>query len=79
MRSFIPEEDKGQFEAFLIKNSLAIDQSDRSAADTKPHPPRGPPVGRKKRGRGQGGVADVDKFLADIDTHAQAMLNTSEF
>ena len=87
MRSFIPEEDRAQFETFLIENSLPVNQSDGSAAETKPHPPPEKPTAagerrKVRRGRGQVGrakVADVDQFLADIDSHAQAMLDTSDF
>ena len=92
MRSFIPEEDRAKFEAFLIENSLQVDQSDHSAGpgrDPPPPPPPPPPgvgvVGegrRGRRGRNRGGgarVADMDKFLADIDSHTQAMLDTSNF
>ena len=78
MRSFIPEEDRPSFEAFLIENGRPIDQSEQPAV-TKPHPPAG--EGRRgRRGRGQAGhVTDVDKFLADIDSHADAMIDTSNF
>ena len=99
MRSFIPEEDRAYFEAFLIEHSLPVDQSDRSIP-AKPHAPptnqsateQRPPVttsspvgeggGRGRRGRsnrGNRGVTDVDQFLADIDSHAEAMMETSNF
>jgi hypothetical protein len=89
MRSFIPEEDRAFFEAFLIENNLPVDQSASSAA-TKPHPPpthleggeekrRGEGGGRKgRRGRNQGAhIADVDAFLADIDSHAERMMDSA--
>lgn len=95
MRSFIPEEDRAKFEAFLIENSLQTDQSDSSAGPVRdpppppqsapPPPPPGVGVGegrRGRRGRNRGGgarVADMDKFLADIDSHTQAMMDTSNF
>jgi hypothetical protein len=94
MRSFIPEEDRAEFEAFLIENSLPLDQSGNTSisVDTKPHPPPPPPAtqvvpqssggeGRRGRNRRVSGarVADMDKFLADIDSHAEAMMDTSNF
>ena len=109
MRSFIPEEDRADFEIFLTENSLPTDQTaDTSvSADTKPHPPppalpadrkphpHPPPAtqvvsqssggegerGRRGRNRRTSGarVADMDKFLADIDSHAEAMMDTSNF
>ena len=97
MRSFIPEEDRAEFEAFLIENSLPLDQSGDASisVDTKPHPLPPPPAtqvvsqssggegGRGRRGRNRrvsgARVADMDKFLADIDSHAEAMMDTSNF
>ena len=105
MRSFIPEEDRAEFEAFLIENSLPIGQQPAgkdppppppppttapppSTAPPPPPPAEGPQSsggegrkGRRGRNRGGGGarVADVDKFLADIDSHAEAMMDTSNF
>ena len=105
MRSFIPEEDRAEFEEFLVENNLPTDQPHPPAlsAVTKPHPPplsavtkpHPPPAtqvvsqssggegerGRRGRNRRTSGarVADMDKFLADIDSHAEAMMDTSNF
>ena len=93
MRSFILEKDRAFFEAFLIENKLPVDQSASSAA-IKPHSPppsatplegggekRGEGGGRRgRRGKNQGAhIADVDTFLADIDSHAERMMDSTNF
>lgn len=84
MRSFIPEEDRPTFQAFLTSNNL---QSSDSASAPKPRPPTRdlmPPKaeGRAKRRAGRhtsSHVADVDKFLQDIDAQMNSILDTTEF
>ena len=98
MCSFIPEEDRAYFEAFLVENNIAVNQSDLVATD-KPRPSshgerpqgagdggaKGRGVGESRKGRGGGKrghathVADVDKFLADIDSHAETMMESTNF
>ncbi len=104
MRSFIPEEDRAYFEAFLIENNLPVNQSG-SSTRAKPHPPPqgkamggagvkeesgkvGGGEGRREgegEGRGRrakkhvGHIADVDKFLADIDSQMDSMLDSTNF
>ena len=116
MKSFIPEEDRAFFEAFLIENNLPVDQSGSSAETVPARQERGEKGGGGGGGEGGGGgggggeggggggergrggaggggaegggrgrkrrshtahVADVDKFLADIDSHTQSMLNST--
>lgn len=85
MRSFIPEEDRAFFEAFLIENHLPVDQSGGGSARTVPSPAADLDGGRGAGKRGRKGrshrahIADVDKFLADIDSHAESMMNSTNF
>ena len=89
MHSFIPEEDRGSFEAFLVDNQLKV-----ASAASKPHPPPDktlqvqenvtseakPVKSRRRMARHQSShVADVDKFLQDIDAQMDGVLESTNF
>lgn len=93
MVSFIPEEDRATFEAFLVENNLQAAHKPRPP-DTRPHPPastylqvqdgvlRDRKSGRSKRhtrASHSSHVADVDKFLQDIDMQMDSILDTTNF
>ncbi len=75
MNPFIPEEDKEAFESYLWDNDLEpvatetrpITQPTAAAASKQ--------SGGNKRGSGRRGhVADIDKFLHDIDSQMDEVL-----
>ncbi len=85
MRSFIPEEDRESFESFLSSNNLQTPKD--PPPGPKPRPPtRGPtPAKGERKGKRRSGrhisshVADVDRFLQDIDAQMSSILDTTDF
>ena len=92
MRSFIPEEDCGAFEDFLAQQNLQ--PRGRAPGGVIPHPPavqvpeerggggEGKPSRQKQRSsrkQHSSHIADVDKFLQDIDAQMDAMVDTTNF
>ena len=91
MHSFIPEEDEAEFEEFLVQHNLR--PTGQAVRDTGTRPPATPPVdlqvpeGRrghdrkptKQRSSRKHGshVADVDRFLQDIDAQMNTMADTN--
>ena len=86
MVSFIPEEDRATFEAFLVENKLQATHQPRPPAsedlqvqggavrDRKPNRSK-----RRSRASHSSHVADVDKFLQDIDMQMDSILDTTNF
>ena len=97
MRSFIPEEDCGEFEDFLAQQNLQ--PHGKALGRVMPRPPakqaapvqvpaeRGGegdgkpsrPKQRSSRKQHSSHIADVDKFLQDIDAQMDAMVDTTNF
>ena len=91
MHSFIPEEDEAEFEEFLVQHNLQ--PTGQAVCNTGTCPPATPPVdlqvpeGRrghdrkptKQRSSRKHGshVADVDRFLQDIDAQMNTMADTN--
>ena len=89
MHSFVPEEDRAEFEDFLVQHNLR--PTGQAVRDTGTHPPatvdlqvpegrrgrdRKPTKQRSSRKHGSH-VADVDRFLQDIDAQMNTMADTN--
>ena len=79
MYSFIPEEDRAVFERFLRDQNLEPMPTPRAVSKSEglPSPTK---VGARKRGGHNRPVTDIDKFLHDIDSQMDSMLeDTTNF
>lgn len=68
MYSFIPEEDRDTFEKFLRKLNL----EPISTPEAQPQAMK--QGGKKRRGGHNRPVSDIDKFLHDIDSQMDSVL-----
>ncbi len=76
MNPFIPEEDKEAFEKYLADNDLEPVTEKRLQPSLTSTPSRG---NKEKSGR-QGQVPNIDKFLLDIDSQMDNVLeDTTNF
>lgn len=80
MYSFIPEEDRAVFEKFLRDQNLEPMPTPRAVTKSEDLPTPTKVGGRRKRGEHNRPVTDIDKFLADIDSQMDSMLeDTTNF
>ncbi len=78
MDPFIPEEDEEAFKKYLQENDLEPVTESRSRSSTAAA--AGPSGGSKRKGAQQGHVANIDKFLHDIDSQMDNVLeDTTNF
>ncbi len=75
MNPFIPEEDKEAFEKYLLDNDLEPVVTETRPI-TRPAAASVQSGGNKRESgrRGRGHVADIDKFLHDIDSQMDEVL-----
>lgn len=78
MNPFIPEEDKDTFDKFLCDNNL--EPVHKIKAVSKPAAAASTSGGNKQETGHRGHVADIDKFLQDIDNQMDGVLeDTTNF
>ena len=90
MHSFVPEEDRAEFDEFLAQHNLR--PTGQAVRDTGTRPPatadlqvpegrrghdRKPTKQRLSRKQHGSHVADVDRFLQDIDAQMDTMVDTN--